>query len=102
MEHVLYCYLGKHKWEGRNRPLKKAVVAKFATTSVRYYADFAYYFDLAVQFLVLRHHPKLFPLNPLPKKYKNTYTLLQICKKMQDLAGFSSVMITSYSLVINW
>ena len=70
MEHMLYCYLGKHKWEGRNRPLKKAVVAKFATTSVRYYADFAYYFDLAVHFLVLRHHPKLFPLNPLPKKYK--------------------------------
>ena len=53
-----------------------------------FYADFAYYFDLAVHFQVLRHHPKLFPLNPLPKKHKNTDTPLQMCKKMRDLAGF--------------
>ena len=61
MEQVLYCYLGKHKWEGRNRPLKKAVVSKFATTSVRYYADFAYYFGCQFIFylyeIILKYIP---------------------------------------------
>ena len=87
MEHVLYCYLGKHKWEGRNRPLKKAAVVKFATTSVRYYADFAYYFDWQFIFDLYEIILKYIPY-PLPKKHKNTYTLLQMCKKKQDLAGF--------------
>ena len=87
MEQVLYCYLGKHKWEGRNRPLKKAVVSKFATTSVRYYADFAYYFGCQFIFYLDEIILKYIPY-PLPKKHKNTYTLLQMCKKMRDLAEF--------------
>ena len=41
----------------------------------------------AILFLAQRHHPKLYPLNPLAKKHKNTYTLLQMCKKMRDLTG---------------
>ena len=55
-----------------------------------FYADFAYYFDLAVHFLVLRHHPKLFPLNPLPKKYKE-YS--HTAPNVQKNAGFGWVCV---------
>ena len=88
MEYVLYCYLGKHKWEGRNRPLKKAVVSKFATTSVRYYADFAYYFGCQFIFYLYEIILKYIPWIRCLKSIKNTHTLLQMCKKMRDLAGF--------------
>ena len=85
LEHVPYECFGEYR--GRNRPSKKAVVAKFATTSVRYYADFAYYFDWQFIFYLYEIILKYIPY-PLPKKHKNTYTLLQMCKKKQDLAGF--------------
>ena len=52
-----------------------------------FYADFAYYFDWQFIFylyeIILKYIPYL-----LPKKHKKTYTLLQMCKKKQDLAGF--------------
>ena len=54
----------------KSPPLRKQLSQNSRQQVLMFYADFAYYFDLAVHFLVLRHHPKLFPLNPLPKKYK--------------------------------
>ena len=45
-----------------------------------FYADFAYYFDWQFIFdlyeIILKYI-----LYPLPKRHKNTYTLLQMCKK---------------------
>ena len=77
---------GNISGRGEIDPLRKQLSQNLRQQVLMFYADFAYYFDLAVHFLVLRHHPKLFPLNLLPKKHKNTYTLLQMCKKIQDLA----------------
>ena len=54
---------------------------------LRYYADFAYYFDCQFIFWLYEIILKYIPY-PLPKKHKNTYTLLQMCKKKRDLAGF--------------
>ena len=76
MEHMLYCYLGKHKWEGRNRPLKKAVVAKFATTSAYVLCRFCILLWLSVHFLPLWDHPKWCPLKnggELLEKERRTY-----------------------------
>jgi hypothetical protein len=78
---------GNISGRGEIDPLRKQLSQNLRQLVHMFYADFAYYFDLAVHFLVLRHHPKLFPLNPLPKNHKNTYTLLQMYKKIQDLAG---------------
>ena len=52
-----------------------------------FYADFAYYFGCQFIFYLYEIILKYIPY-PLPKKHKNTYTLLQMCKKKQDLAGF--------------
>ena len=52
-----------------------------------FYADFAYYFGCQFIFYLDEIILKYIPY-PLPKKHKNTYTLLQMCKKMRDLAEF--------------
>ena len=52
-----------------------------------FYADFAYYFGCQFIFYLYEIILK-YILYPLPKRHKNTYTLLQMCKKKRDLAGF--------------
>ena len=78
---------GNISGRGEIDPLRKQLSQNLRQLVLMFYADFAYYFDWQFIFylyeIILKYIPYL-----LPKKHKKTYTLLQMCKKKQDLAGF--------------
>ena len=66
---------GNISGRGEIDPLRKQLSQNSRQLVHMFYADFAYYFDLAVHFLTLRHHPFTYPLklgrNPRKEKMRN-------------------------------
>ena len=72
-------------------PLSKQLSQNSRQLVHMFYADFAYYFDWQFIFYLYEIILKYIPY-PLPKKHKNTYTLLQMCKKSKIWLGLRKIM----------